>query len=64
VRCQELEEKGLLPQSPFVVGDEEEPTEEPEELPPIDEEAEPEADVEDEVLDDDPLVVDGDDSED
>jgi DnaK suppressor protein len=56
--CQELEEKGLLPQFPFHVGDEEEPVDEPEELPPIDEEAEPE--VEDEVLDDDPLVVDDD----
>jgi len=61
VRCQELEEKGLLPQSPFHVGDDEEPVEEPEDLPPVDEESEPE--VEDEVLDDDPLVVDGDDSE-
>jgi DnaK suppressor protein len=63
VRCQELEEKGLLPQSPFHVGDEEEPADEPEEVLPVDEEAEPEADVEDEVMDDDPLVVDGDDSE-
>jgi DnaK suppressor protein len=61
VRCQELEEKGLLPQFPFVVGDEEEPAEEAEDLPPTDEETEVE--VEDEVLDDDPLVVDGDDSE-
>jgi RNA polymerase-binding transcription factor len=61
VRCQELEEKGLLPQSPFHVGEEEEPVEEPEEVLPADEEAEPE--VEDEVLDDDPLVVDGDDSD-
>lgn len=59
--CQELEEKGLLPQFPFHVGDDEEPVEEPDDLPPIDEEAEPE--VEDEVLDDDPLVVDSDDSE-
>ena len=62
VRCQELEEKGLLPQSPFVVGDDEEPAEEAEDVPPVaDEEAEVE--VEDEVLDEDPLVVDGDDSE-
>jgi DnaK suppressor protein len=61
LHCQELEEKGLLPQFPFHVGDDEEPVEEPEDLPPIDEESEPE--VEDEVLDDDPLVVDGDDSE-
>ena len=61
VRCQELEEKGLLPQSPFVVGDDEEPADEAEEAPVVEEEAEVE--VEDEVLDDDPLVVDGDDSE-
>jgi DnaK suppressor protein len=61
VRCQELEEKGLLPQFPFHVGDEEEPTDEPEDVVPLDEESEPE--VEDEVLDDDPLVVDGDDSD-
>lgn len=59
--CQELEEKGLLPQFPFHVVDDEEPVDEPEDVPPIDEEAEPEA--EDEVLDDDPLVVDGDDSD-
>jgi len=62
LHCQELEEKGLLPQFPFHVGDDEEPAEEPDDLPPIDEESEPE--VEDEVLDDEPLVVDGDDSED
>lgn len=61
VSCQELEEKGLLPQFPFHVGDDEEPTDEPEDVAPLDEEAEPE--VEDEVLDDDPLVVDGDDSD-
>ena len=61
LNCQELEEKGLLPQFPFHVGDDEEPVEEADDLPPIDEEAEP--DVEDEVLDDDPLVVDSDDSE-
>jgi DnaK suppressor protein len=61
VRCQELEEKGLLPQFPFVVGDDEEPAEEVEDVPVVDEETE--VDVEDEVLDDDPLVVDGDDSE-
>ena len=61
VRCQELEEKGLLPQFPFAAGDEEEPADEAEDAPPTDEEAE--ADVEEEVLDDDPLVVDGDDSE-
>jgi DnaK suppressor protein len=61
VRCQELEEKGLLPQFPFHVGDDEEPADEPEDVVPVDEESEPE--VEDEVLDDDPLVVDGDDSD-
>jgi DnaK suppressor protein len=61
VRCQELEEKGLLPQFPFHVGEDEEPTDEPEDVVPMDEESEPE--VEDEVLDDDPLVVDGDDSD-
>ena len=63
VRCQELEEKGLLPQSPFHGGDDEEVADEPDEALPVDEEAEPEAEAEDEVLDDDPLVVDGDDSE-
>jgi len=63
VRCQELEEKGLLPQSPFHVGDDEDVADEPDEALPVDEEVEPEAEVEDEVLDDDPLVVDGDDSE-
>jgi len=61
VRCQELEEKGLLPQFPFHVGDEEEPADEAEDVVPVDDETEPE--VEDEVLDDDPLVVDGDDSD-
>jgi DnaK suppressor protein len=63
VRCQELEEKGLLPQSPFHVGDDEEPADEPEDILPVDEEAEVEPDVDEEVLDDDPLVVDGDDSD-
>ncbi len=64
VRCQELEEKGLLPQTPFQVGEEEEPLDEAEEAVPVDEEAEPETEVDDEVLDEDPLVVDGDDSDD
>jgi DnaK suppressor protein len=63
VRCQELEEKGLLPQSTFQVGEDEEAADEPEDLPPVDEETEADVEVEDEVLDDDPLVVDGDDSE-
>ena len=63
VRCQELEEKGLLPQSAFHAGDEDEPADEPEDVLPVDEEVEPEPDADEEVLDDDPLVVDGDDSE-
>jgi DnaK suppressor protein len=63
VRCQELEEKGLLPQSPFHAGDEEDAAEEPEEALPVDEETEADVEVDEEVLDDDPLVVDGDDSE-
>jgi len=63
VRCQELEEKGLLPASPFQVGEDEEPAEEAEEVLPVEDEAEPEPEVDDEVLDDDPLVVDGDDAE-
>jgi hypothetical protein len=52
-----------LPQSPFHVGDDEEPADEPEDILPVDEEAEVEPDVDEEVLDDDPLVVDGDDSD-
>lgn len=63
VRCQELEEKGLLPQSTFQVGEDEEAADEVEEVVPADEEAEPEVEAEDEVVDDDPLVVDGDDAE-
>jgi DnaK suppressor protein len=63
VRCQELEEKGLLPQSTFHVGDEEEVVEEPEDVVPADEEADVEVEADEEVLDDDPLVVDGDDTE-
>ncbi len=63
VRCQELEEQGLLPQQPFQAGEDEEAAEEPEEVAPADEETEPETEAEDEVLDDDPLVVDRDDSE-
>jgi DnaK suppressor protein len=63
VRCQELEEKGVLPQYPAAAGEEEEFAEEPEEAPPVDEEVEAEAEVEDEALEDEPLVVDGDDSE-
>lgn len=61
VRCQELEEQGLLPQHSFA-GDEE-PAEEPEGALPLDEEFEAEVEVEDEALDEEPLVVDGEDSE-
>jgi RNA polymerase-binding transcription factor len=63
VRCQELEEKGVLPQYPAAAGEEEEFAEEPEEAPPAEEEVEVEAEVEDDALEDEPLVVDGDDSE-
>ena len=63
VRCQELEEKGVLPQYPAAAGEEEEFAEEPEEAAPADEEVEAEAEVEDDALEDEPLVVDGDDSE-
>ena len=63
VRCQELEEQGLLPQSTFQVADEDDIADEPEEAAPADEEFEPETEAEDEVLDDEPLVVDGDDTE-
>jgi DnaK suppressor protein len=63
VRCQELEEQGLLPQYPFSTGDEDDAGDEPEDVGPVDEEFEPETEAEDEVLDDEPLVVDGDDSE-
>jgi DnaK suppressor protein len=61
VRCQELEEQGLLPQLSFA-GDEEQ-AEEPEGALPIDEELEADVEVEDEALDEEPLVVDGEDSE-
>jgi len=60
VRCQELEEQGLLPQHTFQT--EEEPAEEPEGTLP-DEEFDTEVEVEDETLDEEPLVVDGEDSE-
>lgn len=63
VRCQELEEKGILPQYPAAVGDEDELAEEPEDVPVLDEEVEVETETEDEPLDDEPLVVDGDDAE-
>jgi DnaK suppressor protein len=61
VRCQELEEQGLLPQHSFSGDDE--AVEEPEGTSPIDEEFEVEAEIEDEPLDEEPLVVDGEDSE-
>jgi len=62
VRCQELEERGVLPQYPAAAGEDEEFAEEPEEAAPAEEEAEAEAEVEDDALEDEPLVV-GDDSE-
>lgn len=62
VRCQELEEQGLLPQFPAQVS-EEEYSEEPEETAPRDEDLETEAEPEDAPLDEEPLVVDGEDSE-
>lgn len=62
VRCQELEEQGLLPQHSFNPAGDEIDEDEPEEAAVDDEfEAEPEAD--EEVLEEEPLVVDGDDSE-
>lgn len=62
VRCQELEEQGLLPQYPAHVGDEE-LAEEPDDAATREDEVEADADVEDPVIDEEPLVVDGDDSE-
>lgn len=64
VRCQELEEQGLLPQYPFQPSDDEEDSsDERDESTPLDEELEAESESEDEALDEEPLVVDGDDSE-
>ena len=62
VRCQELEEQGLLPQFPALAADEDF-SEEPEEAAPRDEDLETEAEPEDAPLDEEPLVVDGDDQE-
>jgi hypothetical protein len=62
VRCQELEEQGLLPQFPALAADEDY-AEEPEEAAPRDEDLETEAEPEDAPLDEEPLVVDGDDQE-
>lgn len=62
VRCQELEEQGLLPQFPATAA-EEDYADEPEETAPRDEDLETEAEPEDAPLDEEPLVVDGDDPE-
>jgi DnaK suppressor protein len=62
VRCQELEEQGLLPQFPAHVS-EEDYAEEPEEAAPRDEDLETDAEPEDAPIDEEPLVVEGDDSE-
>lgn len=64
VRCQELEEQGLLPQYPFQSSeDEDDASGEQDDSTPLDEEFESESESEDEALDEEPLVVDGDDSE-
>ncbi|HVQ34689.1 MAG TPA: TraR/DksA family transcriptional regulator [Candidatus Bathyarchaeia archaeon] len=62
VRCQELEEQGLLPQFPAQTS-EEDYAEEPEEAAPRDEDLEADAEPEEVPLDEEPLVVDGDDPE-
>ncbi|HJQ98115.1 MAG TPA: TraR/DksA family transcriptional regulator [Candidatus Polarisedimenticolaceae bacterium] len=62
VRCQELEEKGLLPQFPAQASEEEYP-DEPEETAPRDEDLETDVEPEEAPLDEEPLVVDGDDPE-
>lgn len=67
VSCQELEEKGLLPQGTFHAGEEEyDAEEEPAAAADDDLEAEPEVEEPEEeepVLDDEPLVVDAEDAE-
>ena len=63
VRCQELEEQGLLPQYPLQAGDDADYTDEPEDAAPPDDDIEGETEAEEEVLDEEPLVVDGEDSE-
>lgn len=67
VACQELEEKGLLPQFPFHPGEEGfDADDEPEAAPEEEFEAEPEVEEPEEeepVLDDEPLVVDAEDTE-
>ena len=62
VRCQELEEQGLLPQFPAAASDEDY-SDEPEEAAPRDEDLETDAEPEEAPLDEEPLVVDGDDPE-
>ena len=62
VRCQELEEQGLLPQFPAQVG-EDDYSDEPEEATSRDEDLETDAEPEDAPIDEEPLVVDGDDPE-
>ena len=62
VRCQELEEQGLLPQFPAQAA-EEEFGDEPEETVPRDEDLETDVEPEEAPLDEEPLVVDGDDPE-
>jgi len=61
VRCQELEEQGLLPQFPTAASDED--YDEPEEAAPRDEDLETDVEPEEAPLDEEPLVVDGDDPE-
>jgi DnaK suppressor protein len=62
VRCQELEEQGLLPQFPTAASDEDY-SDEPEEAAPRDEDLETDVEPEEAPLDEEPLVVDGDDPE-
>jgi DnaK suppressor protein len=62
VRCQELEEQGLLPQFPAQVSEDEYP-DEPEETLPRDEDLETDVEPEEAPIDEEPLVVDGDDPE-
>jgi len=61
IRCQELEEKGMLPESVHLQEDEDSEGEEV--LPPIDDEAEADVDPEEEVLEEEDLVVTGGDDE-
>ena len=63
VRCQELEEQGLLPQFPSTPASDDEYADEPEETTARDEDLETEVEPEEAPLDEEPLVVDGDDPE-